>query len=66
MFLPMATFNRRIARCLVELLGIWPKLQEMGIVDVTAYDSSNFEDRFHNLAVPFNFSWEKGCVLAEM
>ena len=60
LFLPMATFNRGIARKLVEHIGIWDRLQELGIVDKSAYDARNDEFRFNNLALPLNFSWQKG------
>jgi len=65
LFLPMATFNRGIARRLVEHLGVWPKLQEMGIVDLSAYDAANNSERFNNLALPLNFSWQSGCAIAD-
>jgi len=65
LFLPMATFNRGLARKLVELVGVWPELEKMGIVDVTAYDAKNAAEQYNNLALPLNFSWQIGCAVAE-
>jgi len=64
LFLPMATFNRGIARRMADLLGIWPKMQQMGIVDVTAYDAKNLGEQYNNLALPLQFSWQMGSALA--
>lgn len=65
LFLPMATFNRGIARRLVDFLGVWPEMEKMGIVDATAYDAKNDTERYNNLALPLNFSWQTGCAVAE-
>ena len=65
LFLPMATFNRRIARTLIDRLGIWPKLESLGVCDLHPYDAKNQEVDDRNLALPFNFSWQVGCEIAD-
>ena len=37
----------------------------MGIVDLSAYDAANSSERFNNLALPLNFSWQSGCAIAD-
>ena len=65
--LPMATFNKRIARRLCDHLEIWEDLQsECGVVDMDPYVKENDEYRFNNLALPMNFSWTVSSSIAEM
>ena len=65
MILPMATFNRRMARRLCDELGIWNDLEAKGIVDVDPYVQENDEQRFKNLGLPMNFSWQVSYAIAE-
>ena len=65
--LPMATFNKRIARRICEHLGIWDELQsKSGVVDADPYNKENDQHRFNNLALPMNFSWQVSSAIAEM
>ena len=65
MILPMATFNRRMARRLCDELGIWNDLEAKGIVDIDPYVQENDEQRFQNLGLPMNFSWQVSYAIAE-
>ena len=65
--LPMATFNKRIARRICDHLGIWEELKsKSGVVDADPYVKENDEHRFSNLALPMNFSWQVSSAIAEM
>ena len=62
LILPMATFNRRMARRLCDQLGIWEDLKAKGIVDADPYVKENDQHRLCNLGLPMNFSWQVGMV----
>ena len=65
--LPMATFNKRMARRLCNHLGIWEELQaNCGLIDADPYVKENDEHRYNNLALPMNFSWNVSSAIAEM
>ena len=65
--LPMATFNKRLARRLCDHLGIMEELQaSCGVVDADPYVKENDEHRYNNLALPMNFSWNVSSAIAEM
>ena len=51
LILPMATFNRRMARRLCDLLGIWDELSGKGIVDADPFVTENDEVRIKNLGM---------------
>ena len=65
LILPMATFNRRMARRLCDHLGIWDELSAKGIVDADPYVKENDELRYKNLGLPMNFSWQVSSAIAE-
>ena len=49
LILPMATFNRRMARRLCDHLGIWDELSAKGIMDADPFVSENDEFKLKNL-----------------
>ena len=49
LILPMATFNRRMARRLCDQLGIWEDLKKKGIVDADPFVGENDEFKIKNL-----------------
>jgi crotonobetainyl-CoA:carnitine CoA-transferase CaiB-like acyl-CoA transferase len=53
--MPVAAVNRRLARQMLETLGIWQQVQEAGIVDVDPYDKANFGKADCNIALPGDF-----------
>ena len=65
LILPMATFNRRMARRLCDQLGIWDELRAKGIVDADPFVKENDQYRTRNLGLPMNFSWEVSFAIAE-
>jgi crotonobetainyl-CoA:carnitine CoA-transferase CaiB-like acyl-CoA transferase len=65
--LPMATFNKRMARNICNHLGIWEDLQaKCGVVDADPYVKENDKHRHNNLALPMNFGWNVSSAIAEM
>jgi len=65
LILPMATFNRRMARRLCDQLGIWDELNAKGIVDADPFVSENDEFNTKNLGLPMGFSWQVSSAIAE-
>jgi len=65
LILPMATFNRRMARRLCDQLGIWEDLKTKGIVDADPFVSENDEFKIKNLGLPMGFSWQVSSAIAE-
>ena len=65
LILPMATFNRRMARRLCDQLSIWEDLKAKGIVDADPFVKENDKFRLHNLGLPMNFSWQVSFAIAE-
>ena len=54
-----------MARRLCDELGIWEGLKAKGIVDVDPYVEENDAQRFQNLGLPMNFSWQVSYAIAE-
>ena len=56
LILPMATFNRRMARRLCDHLGIWDELSAKGIMDADPFVSENDEFKLKNLGKFLNLT----------
>lgn len=67
--LPLAAPNRRNTRRICQTLGIWDKMLEAGMVDVSPYDPANIGHMGHNaadsLALNFTLSSKLAGLLEE-
>ena len=65
MLMTMACSNRRAGRKFFEHLGLWERLSEAGLVDVSPYDPANIALRGRNLADAPSLSFANTSLIAE-
>lgn len=64
MIMIMTGANRRATRKLFDHLGIWGRLKEAGLVDVSPYDPSSIALRGRNIADPGTLNFASMSVIA--
>ena len=52
LLMPVTTVNRRLAIRMFEVLGLWERVQRLGIVDASPYDPANKAVADRNIALP--------------
>ena len=65
MIMIMACANRRAGRKFFEHLGIWERLSEAGLVDVSPYDAANIGLRGRNIGDAASLSFANASLIAE-
>jgi crotonobetainyl-CoA:carnitine CoA-transferase CaiB-like acyl-CoA transferase len=52
LLMPVTTVNRKLAIRMFEVLGLWERVQRLGIVDASPYDPANKAVAERNIALP--------------
>src|SRR5271165_6720915 len=52
LLMPVTTVNRKLAIRMFEVLGLWERVQGLGIVDASPYDPANKAVADRNIALP--------------
>lgn len=64
MVMIMTAANRRASRRLFDHLGIWGRLKEAGLVDISPYEPSSIGQRGRNIADPGSLSFANVSLIA--
>ena len=52
LLMPVTTVNRKLAIRMFEVLGLWERVQRLGIVDASPYDPASKAVADRNIALP--------------